>query len=293
MRFTCLLVRVLFPCRFHATPCCTGNQARLLPNYIHHMWWGTADGGLAATMYGPSMVRTRVGSSTWQQIEVVASTQYPFEDHIIMKISKLDRSVLFPLLLRIPAWCTSPELSINGQMQNPNTVDKNGFARITRMWRQGDVVNLTLPAELRATKRVTFANGHENKKWNGKFPWTGQNVTSGLPFCVVERGSLTFAFPVERNPRGPFGYAIDCNASKMQFIANSLPSMTAWDWPVAAPVKVVAKACPFNWSDVWRLPSAAIGSMEVTGPEQEIELIPYGNTKVLRISMFPYVDGSL
>lgn len=83
---------------FHATPCCTGaflvpgsgsddvcrlcipqhsislalptqaevsilartagNQARLLPNYIHHSWYGTPDGGLAATMYGPTTVRT-------------------------------------------------------------------------------------------------------------------------------------------------------------------------------------------------------------------------------------------
>ena len=24
---------------YHKTPCCTGNQARLLPNFIHHMWY--------------------------------------------------------------------------------------------------------------------------------------------------------------------------------------------------------------------------------------------------------------
>ena len=31
-------------------PCCTGNQARLLPNYIHHTWTATKDNGLAAAM---------------------------------------------------------------------------------------------------------------------------------------------------------------------------------------------------------------------------------------------------
>jgi uncharacterized protein len=48
---------------FHATPCCTGNQARLLPNYIHHMWFGTVDGGLAATMYGPNKIKTVVSGT--------------------------------------------------------------------------------------------------------------------------------------------------------------------------------------------------------------------------------------
>ena len=91
---------------FHATPCCTGNQARLLPNYIHHSWYGTPDGasphtcfvsrhlftspykaeqsfpfcwlrpiggGLAATMYGPTTV-------TLGNVQIATKTDYPFSD---------------------------------------------------------------------------------------------------------------------------------------------------------------------------------------------------------------------
>ena len=25
---------------YHLPPCCTGNQARMVPNYVHHTWWG-------------------------------------------------------------------------------------------------------------------------------------------------------------------------------------------------------------------------------------------------------------
>lgn len=45
---------------WHDPPCCTGNQARMLPNYIHHMWFGTGDGGLAAALYGPNQVNVTV-----------------------------------------------------------------------------------------------------------------------------------------------------------------------------------------------------------------------------------------
>lgn len=47
---------------YHNPPCCTGNQARLLPNYIHHMWYGTPKNGLALTMYGPNRVQAPVGA---------------------------------------------------------------------------------------------------------------------------------------------------------------------------------------------------------------------------------------
>ena len=87
---------------FHATPCCTGNQARLLPNYIHHTWMGTPDGGLAATMYAPVTVRSSVGDVT---VEISSKTSYPFEDTVIMDVTLVDSAAAsFPLWLRIPAW---------------------------------------------------------------------------------------------------------------------------------------------------------------------------------------------
>ena len=47
---------------WHNPPCCTGNQVRILPNFIHHMWWSALNGsGLAMTMYGPSVVEAAVG----------------------------------------------------------------------------------------------------------------------------------------------------------------------------------------------------------------------------------------
>ena len=45
----------------HTPPCCTGNQARLLPNYIHHMWTMPADGGLAGKFASNPVLRVLRG----------------------------------------------------------------------------------------------------------------------------------------------------------------------------------------------------------------------------------------
>ena len=120
---------------WHGPPCCTGNQARMLPNYIHHMWFGTADGGLAATMYGPTTVTTVVGTAgNRRNITIASDTTYPFaRENAVRYTVSLDGgvgrgargkaaaagSVRFPLLLRVPGWTTVAEmrLSVNGAVR--------------------------------------------------------------------------------------------------------------------------------------------------------------------------------
>jgi hypothetical protein len=206
-----------------------------------------------------------------------------------MEIKVLDAATAtFPLLLRIPAWCDTPFLTVAGESVDNRTPDQSGFVRVEREWKSGEIVNLTLPAEIVAKKRRTFGNGLESRQFNPKAPWGDQNTTSNLPFCEVSRGSLTFALPMEADPNGEFGFAIDCDAATMRFAASPLPDVP-WDWPLDAPLKIKAKSKSFKWDDAWRLPSAPVTAAEVTGPEREITLVPYGSTKVLRISMFPYL----
>lgn len=276
---------------YHHPPCCTGNQARLLPNYIHHMWYGTPDGGLAVTMYGPNQVRFQLMSG--RTVRIIETTDYPFEDTINFNF-EMDSGAqeTFPLLLRIPSWCSSPSIAIDGQhVPSSNiSVDASGFVRLVQPWRHGSMVSITLPAEVRATKKVTFANGDSKHTWNPSIPWMGANATSNLPFCVVERGSLTFALPMEEDPKAPYGFAIDCDASTMKFSSKPLSKTDPWNWPLDAPMQVKVKARPFVWPDVWLMPKHAVGESETTGPVQELTLIPYGNAKVFHISMFPYLQ---
>ena len=182
--------------------------------------------------------------------------------------------------------CTKPTLAVAGTPYSGSmAVDANGFVRVERTWMAGDTVVLVLPAEIRATKRLTFADGVENKKYQEKEPWVGQNTTSNLPFCVIERGPLTYALPMEQEPNGPHNFAVDCDPGTMSFSRRAMPKNRAWDWPLDAPLAITVKAKPFNWPDVWRLPDNPVSQNETTGPLQTLKLIPYGNIKVLKISM--------
>lgn len=83
------------------TACCGGNVHRLYPNYVSRMWMRSANGGLAAALYGPSTVRATVGPER-TPVEIVQTTDYPFRDTISLKFVG-QHEASFPLSLRIPA----------------------------------------------------------------------------------------------------------------------------------------------------------------------------------------------
>lgn len=265
----------------------TGNINRLLPNYIHHQWFGTPDHGLAAALYGPSTVRAPVGNPP-VDVTMTTVTDYPFDDTIRITLETADKTatVQFPLRLRVPTWCQRPTLSIAGGPSAPVTPDSKGFVTVKRLWQSGDTVTLHLPADIRATKKLTFGNGDETNRFNPKFPWNGQRTQTGLPFCVVERGALTYALPLEQG--GSHAYAIDCDATTMTFESGPMPT-APWNWPLDAPVTIKVHARPFAWPDPWQLPPVPVPNNATLGPPETLTLVPYGSTQVLRVSMFPFL----
>ncbi len=124
------------------TSCCAGNIARMLPHYTERMWMDDGRGGLAAVLYGPCRVKTTVGLTS-EQVEIVEETSYPFSERISFKISSV-KSIKFPLHLRVPVWCKSPKLLVNGKdFEIPGL--QNGFFTLERTFSPGDEVVLELP----------------------------------------------------------------------------------------------------------------------------------------------------
>ena len=124
-------------------PCCVSNMHQGYPKFVQNMWYGTADNGLAALLYGASRVTAKVAGG--QEVSFVEETNYPFEDKIRFKYLTTQK-VKFPLHLRIPLWCKNPVIEVNGQTQ------KYGGEKIVilnREWAQDDVVELQLPMEIR------------------------------------------------------------------------------------------------------------------------------------------------
>jgi len=127
----------------HDYRCCPHNYGMGWPYYAESLWLGTADGGLCASLYAPSEVKAKVGSGA--TVHVATETDYPFGDTVQMTLTA-PQPVAFPLYLRVPAWCESPTVRVNGRTVAAHAGPQS-YLIVRRTWRGGDVVTLHLPMQ--------------------------------------------------------------------------------------------------------------------------------------------------
>ncbi|HTV42851.1 MAG TPA: beta-L-arabinofuranosidase domain-containing protein [Candidatus Sulfotelmatobacter sp.] len=75
------------------------------------------------------------------------SSHYPWDGHIKISVAPA-RATDFTLYIRLPGWCDDPRLSLNGRHLKDLKVVR-GYACLKRRWRDGDVVELSLPMPIR------------------------------------------------------------------------------------------------------------------------------------------------
>ena len=274
------------------TACCGGNVHRIFPNYAIRMWMKTADGGLAAVLYGPSTVTARVGRAG-NLVRIAQSTDYPFRERIEFKIDS-DGPVAFPLALRVPGWCAAPRLEVNGDRL---TAARNamGFIVLDRTFTPGDRIVLTLPMKLALTR------------------WPQNGI-------AIERGPLVYSLPIKENwttrvepkfttaefpsweaePAGDWNYGLAVDPARLEHevrVHNQPgPIVDPWQNPP------VTLSVPVRQIEGWQLePSPAWPGQQFTPPlpdlalnrpageVERVTLVPYGATQ-LRLTIFPAVS---
>jgi hypothetical protein len=83
--------------------CCLANMHQSWTKFASHLWYATADQGLAALEYSPNEIKIKLGKAA-TEVTINEVTGYPFEDQIRFEFS-MAKAVSFPLHLRIPSWC--------------------------------------------------------------------------------------------------------------------------------------------------------------------------------------------
>jgi len=89
-------------------------------------------------------------------VEVAIETRYPWEGAVKITV-RPGASRAFGLRLRIPAWCQSYALRVNGEAQ-PRVEIEDGYVALTRVWRDGDVVELDLAMPVQRIASHPFVN---------------------------------------------------------------------------------------------------------------------------------------
>ncbi|RIK83724.1 MAG: hypothetical protein DCC67_05610 [Planctomycetota bacterium] len=273
----------------HSPLCCTAALNRILPWYVTHMWMATYDNGLAATCYGPCKVTALVADRV--PVVFACKTDYPFNETIEISV-QMEREAAFPLELRIPGWCASPELNVNG---SPAAVQRNphGFVRVRRTWRGGDVVRLRLPMVPHLDTGRDAARGAPYEGVNQAGPVTipHQDSTQGVPYAAVSYGPLLFALPIPDttdantpDPSARWNFALDAQAPDLTVERSAMPDH--WNWPLEGPLKLRTNAVAAGWSPDPKAPRLPLLPVTDRQSAERIALVPYGCTK-FRISMFP------
>jgi hypothetical protein len=278
--------------------CCQHNHAQGWPYYAEHLFMATPDNGIAAMLYSEAKATVLVADS--QQVSIEENTHYPFEEQVSFTFH-VQQEVSFPYYLRIPGWCDSARLLINGEQRN-EAFRPGSFAKITRSWKDGDKVTLLLPMRLKV------------RSWE-------QNKNS----VSVSHGPLTYSLKIQENyvqqdskasaigdskwqesadpskwpsfeilPASAWNYALYYDSSQAP---ETVFQVTRKEWPkdnfpfsaqnVPVSIQAKGKRIPewkidqYGLTDT--LPQSPVATAE---PEEAITLIPMGAAR-LRISAFP------
>jgi DUF1680 family protein len=117
-------------------PCCAGTLLQSVADFPLNLYFHDAR-GVYVNLYAGSELR-------WTQngvpVQLTQTTAYPESERIEIRLDP-DSPVEFTLRLRMPSWLEKPAtIALNG---------RSSTATITRRWRKGDTVELTLPFPLR------------------------------------------------------------------------------------------------------------------------------------------------
>jgi DUF1680 family protein len=101
--------------------------------------------GVVVNLYESGQARLTLRNGT--PVEIDTDTLYPGEDAIRIRVSPTTKK-LFAVKLRIPAWCRTASLRVNGR---PFDIQRgpDGYAKIQCMWKPGDNIELSLKQEAR------------------------------------------------------------------------------------------------------------------------------------------------
>ncbi|WP_369269460.1 beta-L-arabinofuranosidase domain-containing protein [Streptomyces sp. R11] len=129
------------------TTCCEGTGMESATKYQDSVYFKAADGSaLYVNLYSPSQL-------TWTEkgVTLTQATTFPREQGSTLTIGG---AAAFALRLRVPSWATAGfRVTVNGSAVS-GTPTPGSYFTVSRTWRSGDTVRISMPFRLRAEKAI-------------------------------------------------------------------------------------------------------------------------------------------
>jgi hypothetical protein len=184
---------------WHACACCPTNIVRFLPA-VGGYAYATGPNGIYVNQYIAGKARMKVNGSG---IALTVITEYPWDGLVGIAV-ELESETAFALFLRIPGWaqaCDDPDALYRAEQTPDKTVTlkvngdaavspiEQGYLRVERTWRAGDVVELVLSMPLQRMK-------------------AHPRVQSDVGRVALQRGPIVYCAEGVDNPVDPRGLAL-------------------------------------------------------------------------------------
>ncbi len=156
------------------TYCCPNNWRRIVAELPEMVYYVSTDGGVMVNLYTPSSAKIALADGL--DVQVRQETDYPNSGKVVLRVDP-SRPAELPLKLRIPRWCKSATVSVNGAPLAEPTVPGT-YCTVQRRWNSGDSVELDMPMTWRLVQ--------------------GRKLQAGK--VAVMRGPVVFSLSPARNP---------------------------------------------------------------------------------------------
>jgi hypothetical protein len=279
--------------------CCQHNHGQGWPYLTENLWMATPDNGLAAVIYAANSVTAKVGHG--EEVNISLKSNYPFEEDLTFVI-RCKKETTFPLYFRIPGWCRTAGLKLNNEEVDVRA-RAGSYIRLSRKWKDGDVIVLSLPKELQV--RIWKKNHNSVSVDYGPLTFSlkigekyvrGESDKTAVYDSKWQKDADTERWPsFEIHPTTPWNYGLILNPEEAaeSFAINTRP------WPennypftpdeVPVVLKTTGKKIPGWIIDKYGLAGELQDSpVRSDQPADSIELIPMGAAR-LRISAFPVI----
>ena len=144
--------------RWFGCACCPGNVTRFVASIPHYIY-ATRQNDIYVNLYVQGQADINTINN---KVSITQTTQMPWEGNVKIDVSP-KKSSTFAVRLRIPSWTLNRpvcnnlyaftdkgkniSITVNGQSFTPSCED--GYMVITRKWKKGDRIELSLPMDVR------------------------------------------------------------------------------------------------------------------------------------------------
>jgi DUF1680 family protein len=201
--------------KWFACACCPPNLARMIASLGAYVHSRNADTLYTHLYLGNEAVCVFGG----KEVSLKTETRYPWEGRIDITFTVTSGGALFSYGLRIPGWCRSYTLELNGEKTAPVTQD--GYAFIKREWKSGDRITLVfdMPVTLVESSPHVRENRGKAALMRGPIVYCLEEADNGKELCRLRLGA-------------PGGYSVTHEQDLLEGVTViSLAGKREKDWP--------------------------------------------------------------